>query len=605
MGNMFASFNAGVSGLHSAQTSMNTAAHNLANATTSGHTRQQAIVTDAYYTSRYGAYANKMQIGLGTDVVKIRQIRNEFLDDQYRLQVGRQSFYEVQYNTVNELEDLFGEMEGEEFLNSISNLWSAVSEVGKYPDDIVCRAELVSVASQFVERSQVLWDQLKAYQQNMNIQVQQQVDKINDIVSQVADYNVLIRKFEATGEGANDYRDARNLLLDDLSSIIRFETHEEIDGTISIFSEGAYLLTSDSQTLLKTEYESESSRLLKPVWIYGVDYFQRGELAYSSQNESDIGSLKGLLVARGPETTNYTYIPVKPVEEDFIDEFGNLNQRAYFNATEAYNREVENYNTNIEPSIVMKVQAELDQLVRGIVMMINDTLCPNKEIELSDGTKMKILDTDIAPIGDDANKSIGTELFVRRNTDRYTETVLADEDGNPFLDADGNPLVDADGKPLTVYVYNEEDSSNLYTLYTIDQLEVNPDALKDPSKLPLNENPKSGHVDGFTQALCQQMLANWKKDFSTLDPNSMTTYNFEGYYRALVGQFSVDGNVWKGLIENQIITVNSVEGERQNIMGVATDEELADLIKFQKCFDASSRYITVVDEMIEHLITSL
>ena len=40
-------------------------------------------------------------------------------------------------------------------------------------------------------------------------------------------------------------------------------------------------------------------------------------------------------------------------------------------------------------------------------------------------------------------------------------------------------------------------------------------------------------------------------------------------------------------------------------MGVSTDEELADLIKFQKCFDASSRYITVVDEMIEHLITSL
>lgn len=60
-----------------------------------------------------------------------------------------------------------------------------------------------------------------------------------------------------------------------------------------------------------------------------------------------------------------------------------------------------------------------------------------------------------------------------------------------------------------------------------------------------------------------------------------------------------------GIIENQVMTVNSIEGERQNVMGVATDEELSDLIKFQKCFDASSRYITVVDEMIEHLITSL
>lgn len=594
MGNLFASFNTGVSGLHSAQQSLNTTAHNLSNTTTSGYSRQQVMVTDAYYTTRYGAYSNRMQIGLGTDVAQIRQVRNTFLDSQYRLQVGRLGFYEAQYDAEQELEELFGELEGEEFQGSIVNLWEAMQELAETPDDITCRTEFVSMASQFIERAQVLQDQLIKYQKNMNEEIQNQVDQINNIVSEIGKYNVLIRKYEAAGEDANDYRDSRNLLLDQLGAIIKFDVNEEIDGTLSIFAEGQFLLECDIQSRLTTEYESETSKLLKPVWeLGGEDFFLRGELSYSSENDTDTGTLRGLLVARGPEATDYTYLPKKPAEEDYMDENGVLNERAYQNAVKSYEKEVEAYNENVEPSIVMKVQAEFDYLVHGIVQMINDTLCPNKEIELADGTKMTVLDTENAPVGDDAGNTIGTEVFVRRNTERYTpvEVTIRNEDGTT--------------EQVTVYQYKEEDASDKYTLYTIDQLEVNPELLQNPSMLPLTANPKSGFVDGFTQDTCQELLKKWGEDFGTLDPNSMTTYDFQGYYAALIGQFSIDGNVWKGIIENQNITVNAVESERQNVMGVSTDEELADLIKFQKCFDASSRYITVVDEMIEHLITRL
>ena len=160
MGNLFASFNTGVSGLHSAQSSLYTTAHNLANATTKGYSRQQVIVTDAFYSTRYGAYANRLQVGLGTEVAEIRQVRNQFLDSQYRLQLGRQSFYEAQYQAVQEIEDLFGELEGEEFITSVTNLWSAVSNLAQEPNNIVLRSELVSTASQFTERANALRDQL-------------------------------------------------------------------------------------------------------------------------------------------------------------------------------------------------------------------------------------------------------------------------------------------------------------------------------------------------------------------------------------------------------------------------------------------------------------
>lgn len=593
MGNLFASFNTGVSGLHSAQSSLYTTAHNLANATTKGYSRQQVIVTDAFYSTRYGAYANRLQVGKGTDIAEIRQVRNTFLDAQYRVQSSRQSFYEAQYKAVQEIEDLFGELEGEEFITSVTNLWSAVSNLAQEPNNIVLRSGLVSTASQFTERANALRDQLTEYQTNMNQEVKNQVDQINTIVDQVREYNELIQKYEATGESANDYRDSRNLLLDQLNEIVNVDCYEEVDGTVTIYAEGQYLLEANIQRRLTTAFESETSKLLKPVWEAGGDFFFRGELAYSSENDTDTGSLRGLLVARGNSTTTYLDIPQKPQESEFTDEYGNFDQKAYFNATEEYNRKVEQYNENVQPSIVMTIQAEFDQLIHGIATMINDTLCPNKEITLSDGTKMTVLDTDKAPIGDDADKTMGAELFKRRTQDRYTEKTVT------VLDEDGNP------KAVTVYEYNPENPDDHYSLYTTDQLQVNPELMKDPSKLPLSANASSGHVDGYTLDLCQDLLKSWQGKFGVLDPNSMTTYNFCDYYGAMVGQFATLGNVWKGIIENQETTVYSVEKARQNEMGVSTDEELSDLIKYQQCYNASSRYITVIDEMIEHLITRM
>ena len=60
-----------------------------------------------------------------------------------------------------------------------------------------------------------------------------------------------------------------------------------------------------------------------------------------------------------------------------------------------------------------------------------------------------------------------------------------------------------------------------------------------------------------------------------------------------------------GIIDNQNITVNTIDNERQNVMGVSTEEELSNMIKYQQCYNASSRYITTVAQMLEYLIERL
>lgn len=597
MGNLMASFNAGVSGLQAAQASLNTTAHNLANAHTVGYTRQQTMVNDSFYRTSLGTYNNVMQVGMGTVIAHTRQVRNVFLDSQYRLQVGRLGFYEANSETAMEIEDMLGELEGEQFQNSIKDLWSALSSLSEDPSNIVYKDELVSVASQFLQRAKVIQNELIAYQTSLNQEIQDQVNRINEIVTKIRDLNKMVRRYEAGGESANDYRDKRNEYLDELSRYIDFEVNEEADGVVTIYSQGAFLLDASRQYYLSTEYEGELTKLLKPIWETGGDYFMDSSLAYSTVRRTDVGSLKGILVARGNYPARYTDTPTKPEEEDYMTG-GVLNAAAYNTAMNKYQEDLEEYNASVGASVVMTVQSQLDMLVHGIVTAINDAFCPNKELTLADGTTIMVLDEENALIGDDADNLMGTELFTRRATDRYTEMDVQVKDDS------GNVVT------RTVKVYNQEQTEgtsleDTYTLYTIDQLIINPVVLKDSSTLPVMYNKQNGGKDGYAYDEVLAIANTFYNKIGTLNPNSLASYDVFDFYKEMIGELSIQTSVWNGIITNQETTVTTFEDARQNVMGVSTEEELSNLIKFQRCYDASSRYITAVNEMLGYLIERL
>ncbi|MCI5730499.1 MAG: flagellar hook-associated protein FlgK, partial [Eubacterium sp.] len=577
MGNLMTSFNAGVSGLHSAQASLTVTAHNLANASTTGYTRQQVLVADSYYQTSYGSHDNALQIGTGTTISLTRQIRNGFLDGQYRVQLGRQQFYEANSKAAMEIEDMLGELHGEEFKTSINDLWGALSSLATHADDIVYKDQLVMVASQFIEKAKVLQEELDTYQTSLNTEVKNQVDAINDIVGQIRELNKQIQKYEATGESANDYRDKRNECLDELSQYITFESSEQVDGTIMIYSEGGYLLDAVNQYYLTTAYESDTSKLLKPIWTTGENYFRYDSLEYSSSNNTDVGGLRGIMVARGNYAASYINVPQKPEESDFKTG-GVLDTDAYNRAVSQFNDDLEVYNKTIGASVVMTIQSELDTLVHGIVTSVNNALCPNKEIQIEvedrdaagnvTGTHMEtiyVLDEEKALIGDDANRTMGTELFSRRGIERYTEEDVT------VLNENGTTSVQK------VYRYNEEDTTNVYTMYTIGQLITNPVVARDSSTLPTMYSDAHEGKDGYANNELLAIAQSFEEKIGTLNPNSLTTYDIKHFYDGIVSELGIQGSIWNGIIENQATTVHTLETERQNVMGVSSDEELSNL----------------------------
>lgn len=570
----------GVSGLGVSQNSLNTTAHNLANVNTPGYVRQQVVQADYSYLKWGVTAVSTLQSGLGVNIETVRQVRNMFLDKSYRQELGRQGFYGVQYEAVNEVESMFGELEGVAFQDSLANLWTSLQELAKEPDAIEVRATLVENAKSFLERASTISNQLKSYQTNLNSQISDKVNRINEIASQINELNNQICRYESNGvENANDLRDQRNNLLDELGGLVNITYKENSVGVVTVNAEGYPLVTETQTYKMGTAAVSDTSSLLKPIWIsYGnIDVFNMNTIPSTSGN-SDVGSLKGLLFSRGTKEANYTDIPLR---ENYTSEAD-------------YQAVVDSFNKQINTSVIMTVQAQFDQLIHGVVTAINDVFAPNKEvtIEVSPGVteKIYILDEENAPMGmDEPNYTIGEALFNRKSTDRYTvqNVTIVNEDGTT--------------ETKSVKVYNKESKDDIYSLFTLGEIEVNPAITNNYSILPISAN-KSGEIDTKT---ANALLDLWEKPFASVSPNSLSVSNFKDYYTYFIGDLATRGNELKTISENQAVMVGNIDDQRQQTAGVSSDEELTNLVKFQHAYNASSRYITVIDEMLEHIITRL
>jgi flagellar hook-associated protein 1 FlgK len=567
---------------------------------------------------------------MGTTVSTIRQIRDTFLDKEYRLEVGRQSFYEKLAETESEIEDIFGETEGVEFQDSLQSLWNVMQEMANNPEDITKRQLFISTAESFLETAQNAYAQINTYQTSLNTEIKDQVEQINDIGEQIAYYNEKIVKVEAAGiENANDYRDARNQLMDELATYVNYTYQENGDGSMQIYVENALFVDGALSFHLGCETMGDTG-LYKVSWLdngYG-DAFDISE-AYSTAKKTDVGSLRGILTARGSKVANYSDMPQEPQRSDFED--GEDGDTAYKVAMNQYNDDVKTYNNTTANSIITQIQAQFDQLIHNVVTAINDAFAPNIEIDgeqvdfgtatgttedgktfdltsLNSGT-YHVLDVINCPVGADDYETIGTEIFSRSQVDRYqkitltSQIYLTDEETG---EQTGLAHDNGDGT-YTLYLYNEEDTSDIDWMYTLNSLTINKDLIADYSLLEVKANPELGlsGAYAFEGNLFTNLLGSWDEETGVLDPNSLAAYTFDDYYTNMIGSLGSQGSVWNSMVTYQQSLTDSIEDKRQQVAGVSTDEEMINLLMYQHAYNAASRYINTIDSMLEYLIERL
>ena len=544
----------GVSGLQTSSNALNTTAHNMSNLDTKGYTRQQVqqgtrnYVTHARYTNK-----NWIQTGLGVKYTRTRQERDAILDRNYRRESGRQAFYDISAATLEEIEYILGESnEGHEFSEALSGeqgLWAAVQELSNDPTASVNQNLFVTKAYEFITKAQKVYNSLCEYQDNMNNKVKTDVNLINKYAQEIEALNRAIVRVEGGPEHANDLRDRRNYLLDELGKLGNIAYSEDISGYVSVRFEQVDLVKGslvnemciyqDTQTGFYTPYwkmlakfdkfDADGNPIVSEENIEGAKVFDLTQ-EISSLYNTDIGSLKSILLARGDHRATH-------------GELDNINTDGKY--------EENWYHAHVEQSLVMNVQAEFDKLVHIITTKINSVL--------ADGAKR------------------ATEL----NPD---STYLRDENGDPYQLF--KLMVDEEGRPETGW--------------TVGNIMINEELRQNPSLLSFRLDEHSEDKETM-----EALKKAFEETIYTLNPNVATPVCFYDYYKSLVSQLANNGAVFRAVQENQDVATDALLYAREQIVGVSSDEEQTNMIMYQNAYNASSRYINVISEMLDHLLSTL
>ena len=570
MANGFGSLYIGASGLQSAQNALNTTANNLANVNTEGYVRQQVVFSDKRYDMLKDPTlrVNAQQSGIGVSIGDVVHARDVFLDKAYRLESGRNAFYEACYETTTYVEDLLQELDGEEFKQSVEDLWRSFQELAKTPADSVTQNLVLQKSELLLSRAQTLYDDLKEYQANIDLQIQEDVERVNEIGQRIYELNLKIQRVESNKvETAMTLRDERDKLLDELSTYANINVREDELGFVYVTMEGVDFIyeagyhsidiKTDNLTNFSTPYWSHLSDPNKKLYVGVFDLDEK----ISSEMNTDVGTIKAKMLMRG-------------------DDFG-----VYSDLLTA-----DNYK-GVQDEVVMETEAQVDLLIHEIVTAVNDAMSPNMDYTVQNdvydangnllfaaGQTIKVLDEANCARGVDG-KLPPQEVYVRQGMPRYT-------------------TYEIDGK--TVYVYNEENPDNSNSLYRLGNLEVNDNLKKVITLFPAYT--QNGAVD-FNMA--ERLTDIWNVQGMHINPTDQYPCTFQDFYDKMISKLGTDGNVYKSSTDTLNTTTASLENSRQQVLGVSSDEELGKLIKYQSAYNASSRYITVISQMTELIVTGL
>ena len=611
MASTFFGLDIAYTGVQAANAKLNTTANNIANVDTKGYTRQEAtqVASDALRISQsYG------MAGTGVTVTDINQVRNEFYDVKYWQAQTNLGQYDMKMYYMYQIEDYFTDKDTVEGFEPIfSAMFDSLEEVYKQAGTPSTKTQFIGAAGDLCEYFNAQATNLEKLQLGVNEEIKNKVDEINSIAEQIATLNKQINTIEVNHLRANELRDKRNLLIDQLSRIVDVEVRE------------TPIYTTPGGTEKSGIYTYEVSIAGGQILVQGYEYNTLECVARSAEekvNQSDAdglfeikwsntmdfnlyganlgGELKGLIEVRDGNNEEYFHGTTKGVKDngdgtytvtievpnkDYLTDMNKCTlpdsgQLTLVNTKYKYSGF--EFNGTNPPTYTFTIKPDAGQA--------DPTIFDGKEASV--GTKIDY--QGIPYYQEQMNEWV--RIFAKAMND--IEKTAVDEEGNPaevlFTAKDkvnGTEIKFDDS--LADNKYKSSDSD--YYRLTAGNLSINNEMVKDASKFGTTVDIKKG---GDAQDVTELLLT--VQD----DKNKV---NFRGcsakeFLQCITSDIALSANNAKTFTENYTNINKSVSQTRLSISGVDNDEEALHLVKFQEAYNLSAKVMQIMTEIYDRLI---
>ncbi len=610
MPSTFFGLNIAYTGLQAASVSLNTTGNNISNVETTGYSRQVVIQTAAAALRTNTTYG---MAGSGVETTEIAQVRNKYYDLKYWNNNSELGNYSMKQYYMLQIENYFTETETVEGFGTIfSDMFSGLEEVYKNSGDTTKKDQFLSLAGNLTEYFGAMYTNLQKLQEDANAEIKSKADEINSIASQLSVLNKQINTIEITGVTANELRDKRALLIDQLSAIVDVEVTETpiyttAGGNVESGTYTYSVTIAGGQSLVDGyEYntlncvargskvnQSDADGLYDIVWSNGL------ELNLYGKNLG--GELKGLIEIRDGNNEEYFHGTVDSVDTDSTgvytvsisaeaDYLTDLNKCTlaesgeitlgnkefnytgweYDSSTETYTFYLEQgedptqyvgktaaIGTAVDYQGIPYYMAQMNEWVREFSQAMN-------EIELK------------------AQDSYGNAAEVL-----FTGTNITDSD-DPYMFADYYANLNS-GSTVT------KSSDDSYYKLTAANFSVNANMEADAGKFGTTADISDGED---AQDITEELLLV-KSD---KDKMSFRGCSAEEFLQCIISDVALSTRSATTFTNNYTNISSAITKQRLSVSGVDNDEEALNLVRYQEAYNLASKMIQVMTEIYDRLI---
>jgi flagellar hook-associated protein 1 FlgK len=564
MRSTFGNINTAATGLNIAQRQLGVTAHNIANANVEGYSRQR------YINSAMPAQGFMVQFsspqrgkeGLGVESLSLDQIRDIYLDRQFRNEQTKATYWDTRSKAMYYIEDVFNSIDANSLDGVMASFFAAIHELSKNSTDEAIRTNVVAQAKRMIDVLQTYDRQLTSLMEQQNFMLYEQVRHTNRILDQMASLNDNIFRFELGGSIANDLRDRRNLLLDELSSIMDI-SYEYVPFEPPMYN--IYGLELSQLKVYAGNFVGEDHEFNLLLWhkesyhLIPVDLESGDNTIYDSLVE-ELGEFD---------------LPFKHIYLSFP---GSMGPDEPPPASVRYDPEdIEHNGTRLIP---------LNEDGEGIVGYYGGLL--QSYIDIRDGR-----------MGGETER-LGIPYFIGE-LNRMVEHFI-----NAFnsIHQDGYTMPFEDGASQTGIDFFDSEFLTARTMRLSEEILASSFNIAASTEVVMMDTvwgedgrPRSEHSQTGNNEIALRMIREIKESIVDGLDNSL-----EGFYKNFLGIVASETANSNGMRASQDILLHGIHTQRTAISSVSEDEEMTNMIRFQHAYNAASRAITSIDEMLDRLI---